>query len=197
MMNHVCRRPGRLLAVCLHLAMLLWLLGCKEQGDTSRPAIPADIYGTWNASGLNFESAGQGSTPMTTGQAALFNAFKAGTYTFNWDSTYVKRSSDSTLSATTVLVTLERGTFKLLNGQLVLTTQDALTKTTRNQYLTCNYEIRSLGTFAVTTIALQVTKDQLLQTLEEEKQTNPSYQQTRDFLLERNFFRINQTLRQY
>ncbi|GAB4031374.1 hypothetical protein GCM10028774_08780 [Spirosoma jeollabukense] len=177
--------------------MLFWLIGCKgKEENTARPATTHDIYGTWTASGLAFESGGEGSKPLTNVQLSLFDNFKAASYTFNIDGSYIKRSLDSTVSSTTVLTTLERGTFKLMNGQLILTTQDLLIKANRNQYYNCDFVSTSLGSFVVYTLSLQATKEQLLKALDEQKQANPSYQQTRDFLLERYMFKVNQTLRQ-
>ena len=110
MTKNLWLRPGSFLFVGVNLVMLSWLIGCSgPEKDSARPAVTSDIYGTWTASGLAFESAGQGSTPLTKAQVSLFDTFNAASFTFHRDGTYVKRSLDSTVSPTSVLTTLGAG----------------------------------------------------------------------------------------
>lgn len=201
LMKNLSQRLRNLFVICFNLAMVLWLVGCKNK-DTDRPATIRDMYGTWTAQGLAFESGGSTTpqlsppSPPTTAQLAVFDDFKADSYTFGNDGTYVKRSADSTLSSNTVLTKLERGTYKLAEGLLILTTQDPITKISRNRYYTCQFSISLPGLLDERILYLQTTKELLLRALEEQKEANPLYQQTRDFLLEQTLFKINQTLTQ-
>ena len=191
-MKNGCLMSGKsaLLPIPLFCLLLLWVMSCEREADFRTPAY-ADFLGNWNASGLAFELGG----PMPT-RAQLDNFKNLGgvSYTFNNDKTYVKRTLDSIASTNTVQVKLEQGTYKLSGDQLILTTHDTLSNTSRNTYYTCYFAVRNLAPTVTNSMIIRTTKDLLLKGLNEPGQTDTLSNQKRDFLNAQSLFIVSQTL---
>ncbi|RCR67321.1 hypothetical protein [Larkinella punicea] len=170
--------------------LVLVLVGCRKEEDYRQPN-PVDLLGSWTTSGLTFESGG---LAPTNAQLADFKNLEANTYTFNFDSTYVKRSRDSVVSNNLVVVRLERGTYKLSNDTLVLTTSDTPTQTIQNTYYHCYFKTGNESPLSLQTLIIRTTKELLLKSLDEQIQTDPAVQKKRAFLNARDMFKITQTL---
>ncbi|GAB3924572.1 hypothetical protein [Larkinella terrae] len=170
--------------------VFLLLDGCRREEEYRTPR-PFEIVGSWTASGPSYESGG---LPPTSAQLANFKGLEAGTYTFHADQTYSKRSTDSVVSANTILVKLEKGNYRLSGDTLILTTTNNPRQTPLNTYYNCYLKTGNDDPLSLQTLRIRTTKELLLKSLDEQVQADPLVQQNRAFLNARDMFKINQTL---
>lgn len=189
-MKNVSFLPKLFNLLWLPAMIVLGLSGCKE-AEVFRPLAYPDLFGTWTTNGFVFESGG----PLPTAdQLAWFKPLEASSFTFQSDSTYLKRSKDSFVNPTTVLVRLERGTFSVANGILKLSTRDTITGVTRNIYYRCDFTKKQIGHSEIRTVSMHATRDLLLKSLADQNQTTAMIQQNFPYLLDRTLFTVSQEL---
>ena len=189
-MKNVPLTPNRFKALLLQAIIILGLSSCKE-AEVFRPLAYYDLIGSWTTNGFVFESGG----PLPKAdQLAWFTYMEASSFTFQSDSTYLKRSKDSFVNPTTVLVKLERGTFSVANGILKLSTRDTITGVTRNIYYRCDFTKKQIGHSEIRTVSMHATRDLLLKSLADQNQTTAMIQQNFPYLLDRNLFTVSQEL---